>query len=163
MDGALPCQAITAAGQGWAIRIGARGSVVAVVARSLQGGLGGALSHRRLERIGPWIGGGVGVGRKGAVNRLAEELASKDQILSESASRCENQLAELARQRTEAAELLKQADKYRQSIDAAMKKNGLNHFPPSWELVGCIAVLASHVPMFFPVSLRQQHFYFLVQ
>ena len=36
----------------------------------------------------------------------------------------------------DAAELLGQAGKYRLSIDTAMKKNGLNHFPPSWELVG---------------------------
>jgi calcineurin-like phosphoesterase family protein len=36
----------------------------------------------------------------------------------------------------ESAELLKQADHYRASMDAAMKKNGLGHFPPSWELIG---------------------------
>ncbi len=58
--------------------------------------------------------------REASVNRLAEELASKDQILSESASRCENQLAELARQRTEAAELLKQR---RAELSAVSKLN----------------------------------------
>ena len=36
----------------------------------------------------------------------------------------------------EAAELTKEADRYRASIDAAMKKNGLGHFPPTWELNG---------------------------
>jgi hypothetical protein len=36
----------------------------------------------------------------------------------------------------EAAELSKQADQYRTTIDAAMKKNGLEHFPPTWELNG---------------------------
>ncbi len=36
----------------------------------------------------------------------------------------------------EASELIKEADQYRKDIDAAMKKNGLNHFPPSWELIG---------------------------
>jgi len=36
----------------------------------------------------------------------------------------------------ESADLLKQVDQYRSAIDAAMKKNGLGHFPPSWELVG---------------------------
>lgn len=36
----------------------------------------------------------------------------------------------------EAAELLAEAAKYRSSIDAGMKKNGLDHFPPSWELNG---------------------------
>lgn len=36
----------------------------------------------------------------------------------------------------ESAELMNQAGLFRASIDAAMKKNGLGHFPPSWELVG---------------------------
>ncbi|MFA5816679.1 MAG: hypothetical protein WC865_13785 [Bacteroidales bacterium] len=36
----------------------------------------------------------------------------------------------------EATELMKQADQYRTAVDAAMKKNGLGHFPPSWELAG---------------------------
>ncbi|MFA6129110.1 MAG: hypothetical protein WC699_17560 [Bacteroidales bacterium] len=36
----------------------------------------------------------------------------------------------------EAADLEKQAGQYRQSIDAAMGKTGLSHFPPSWELIG---------------------------
>jgi hypothetical protein len=36
----------------------------------------------------------------------------------------------------ESADLTKQADEYRKAIDAAMKKNGLGHFPPSWELIG---------------------------
>lgn len=36
----------------------------------------------------------------------------------------------------EAAGLTKVAELYRSAIDAAMKKNGLSHFPPSWELVG---------------------------
>jgi calcineurin-like phosphoesterase family protein len=36
----------------------------------------------------------------------------------------------------ESAELLKYADQYRKAIDAAMSRNGLNHFPPSWELNG---------------------------
>ena len=36
----------------------------------------------------------------------------------------------------EAGELLKQAGLYRKAIDAAMQKNGLGYFPPSWELNG---------------------------
>ncbi len=36
----------------------------------------------------------------------------------------------------EAADLTMQADEYRSAIDAAMKKNGMGHFPPSWELIG---------------------------
>ncbi|MCX6223420.1 MAG: metallophosphoesterase family protein [Bacteroidia bacterium] len=44
--------------------------------------------------------------------------------------------AKLLGKSDEAADLLKQADHYRNAIDNAMKKNGLGHFPPSWELVG---------------------------
>lgn len=36
----------------------------------------------------------------------------------------------------DASELAIQADRYRSTIYAAMKKNGLGHFPPSWELNG---------------------------
>ena len=36
----------------------------------------------------------------------------------------------------EAAELLKEAALYREAIDAAWKKTGLAHFPPSWEKAG---------------------------
>jgi hexosaminidase len=36
----------------------------------------------------------------------------------------------------EAKELLAEAEAYREDIDAAWKKTGLKHFPPSWEKVG---------------------------
>lgn len=37
---------------------------------------------------------------------------------------------------SEAAELHDQADRYRAAIDAAVRRVGCNHFPPSWELAG---------------------------
>ncbi|MFO7617753.1 MAG: metallophosphoesterase [Bacteroidales bacterium] len=36
----------------------------------------------------------------------------------------------------ESAELEQEANRYRDAIDRAMAKNGLGHYPPSWELVG---------------------------
>ena len=36
----------------------------------------------------------------------------------------------------EASELNRIAEQYRSAINAAMQKNGLAHFPPSWELIG---------------------------
>ena len=36
----------------------------------------------------------------------------------------------------EADELLGEAKLYRQAIDAAWKRTGLPHFPPSWEKAG---------------------------
>ncbi|MDD4268633.1 MAG: hypothetical protein PHO07_03085 [Pirellulales bacterium] len=37
---------------------------------------------------------------------------------------------------SEAAELREQAGRYRAAIDAAVRRVGCNHFPPSWELAG---------------------------
>lgn len=44
--------------------------------------------------------------------------------------------ARILEKQDESALLIAQASQYRFFIDQAMKKNGLGHFPPSWELVG---------------------------
>ncbi len=49
---------------------------------------------------------------------------------------CTADAARILGKTDEAMELLKEATLYREAIDAAWKKTGLGHFPPSWEKVG---------------------------
>lgn len=49
---------------------------------------------------------------------------------------CAAEAARTLGKTAEAGELLKEAELYRQAIEAAWRRTGLAHFPPSWELAG---------------------------
>ncbi len=49
---------------------------------------------------------------------------------------CTADAARILGKKAEAEELMKEADLYRDALDAAWKRTGLAHFPPSWEKAG---------------------------